>query len=661
MEEPSHPEFETGADDQPIVELSQHPEWFFQQQKPPTPDRDWNKTLPATHESIQPWISELTKKSDSRSSFNELMDTPVDFSNFLINRINVDTLTLELLAGPTYELLKGSCKSLVELKYHLEEVYKAKTDQLDWVNPEGQQYPRNLFKPLPMIPINRGRRVIPFDLFINNDLEYLRGGASSRKYTTSVTKTKATDYGHIKWIEDLFYSFAVNRESARDVYSKRRIIAVTELKIVERVEDLQLGVESYQKKLNLTKPNTYCFDLKRKEAYISYSNLRGFIYQNKDRKNRLMRIDELHKFSDGTLIDVRTALDDRLKGIRMQYLPQSVWRKSDKDRASVMIQAIDKRLKTRRIIRSLERSKSEYMGIVSTEMEIILEHTQQGISHEVLIFEMITLSMYYKTTLASDMLIDFQIKFSISIGEIVTHWFTLIALSALRRSDNENMLSLMNLILMSILMDLQVTPTKPGRMTKPYSSHRFIANYFNAGNLKMEVKDLGLNTCNHNIPLSSREVPSFDETKPQPHPLLNCPPLDVNQGDKRGTDPPIKPHSSDSFRMKVVEKLTINTPSSPHVASFHPKDIYCYYHPCVDDTEKYYGFKTGLSGQGGSIGVDLSNWEVLENSFLRGLSLPVKPNELEKGRIKKTHNLEHIIQQPLFQHKAHSYHNGVYH
>nr|GFA27783.1 hypothetical protein [Tanacetum cinerariifolium] len=47
----------------------------------------------------------------------------------------------------------------------------------------------------------------------------------------------------------------------------------------------------------------------------------------------------------------------------------------------------------------------------------------------------------------SDTLIDFRIKFSISIGEIVTHWFTLIALSALRRFDNENMLSLMNLIL----------------------------------------------------------------------------------------------------------------------------------------------------------------------------------------------------------------------
>nr|GEX12344.1 hypothetical protein [Tanacetum cinerariifolium] len=308
----------------------------------------------------------------------------------LMNRLGVDTLTPELLAGPTYELMKGSCNSLTALEYHLEEVYKATTDQLDWVNPEGQQYPHNLLQPLPLIPDNWGRPVIPFEHFINNDLEYLRGGDSSRKYTTSVTKIKAADYGHIKWIEDLvpramwiqepisydkhafwgvshwgrkrqqFYGFAVNQESVLDVYSKRRIIAVTELKIVEwhnykhlgklsnltieerfasnvslrmftrsiiiqrRVEDLQLGVKSYQKRLNLTKPDTYRSDLKRRKAYTAYSNPRGFIYQNKDKKNKLMRIDELHKFSDGTLNDVRNALDDRLKGIRMQYLPTTI-------------------------------------------------------------------------------------------------------------------------------------------------------------------------------------------------------------------------------------------------------------------------------------------------------------------------------------------------
>nr|GEV94993.1 hypothetical protein [Tanacetum cinerariifolium] len=55
------------------------------------------------------------------------------------------------------------------------------------------------------------------------------------------------------------------------------------------------------------------------------------------------------------LNDVRTALDDHLKGIRMKYLPQAIWRKSDKERAAAMIYAIDKQLKTRTIMRSLEK------------------------------------------------------------------------------------------------------------------------------------------------------------------------------------------------------------------------------------------------------------------------------------------------------------------
>ncbi|GJS17760.1 hypothetical protein Tco_0412232 [Tanacetum coccineum] len=320
------------------------------------------------------------------------MDTPLDFSAIVMNRLKVDTLTPELLTGPTFELMKGSCKSLVELEYHFEEVYKETTDQLDWNNPEGQQYPHDLRNPLPLIPNSRGRRVIPFDHFINNDLEYLSGGISSHKYTTSVTKTKAADYGHIKWIENLVLTecgvkcrsattnmhsgeshiggendnnymdllltgnllemSTPNTESLLDndklykfkegdlkrlriqdiedmllllVHDKLTNLTVEErlafnvslrmftrsIVIQRRVEDLQLGVKSDQKKLNLTKSDTYISDLKQREAYSAYSNPRGLIYQNKDKKNRLMHIDELHKFSDGTLNDVRTALNDR--------------------------------------------------------------------------------------------------------------------------------------------------------------------------------------------------------------------------------------------------------------------------------------------------------------------------------------------------------------
>ncbi|GJW25661.1 hypothetical protein Tco_0039472 [Tanacetum coccineum] len=256
FEAAAHQEFETGVHDEQAEEEVHHlPDWFQQPKRLPSPDHAWNKSVPAIHESVQPWLSNLARRQDPQESFDELIDTTFDFSTFVMNRLNVKTLTPELLAGPTFELMKGTCKSLTKLEYFCEEVYKATTEKLDWINPEGRQYPHDLRQPLPLVPNSQGHHVIAFHHFINNDLEYLRSGESSRKYSTSVTKTKAADYGHIKWIEDLvpnsmwsqvivnydkfalwgrqFYAFATTRESARDVYSKRRTIAVTKVEIVE--------------------------------------------------------------------------------------------------------------------------------------------------------------------------------------------------------------------------------------------------------------------------------------------------------------------------------------------------------------------------------------------------------------------------------------------
>ncbi|GKG52919.1 hypothetical protein Tco_0550031, partial [Tanacetum coccineum] len=68
-----------------------------------------------------------------------------------------------------------------------------------------------------------------------------------------------------------------------------------------------------------------------------------------------MRTDEHHKFNDDTLNHVRTSLNDIATGIQMVYLPKRKWSKQDKHRARVMIKAIDKKLKDRRLMRSLEK------------------------------------------------------------------------------------------------------------------------------------------------------------------------------------------------------------------------------------------------------------------------------------------------------------------
>nr|GFA00651.1 hypothetical protein [Tanacetum cinerariifolium] len=55
LEQPALQEFKTVfTKDHTIDEITQHPDWFQKPAKPPTLDRDWNKTLPAIHGPIQP-------------------------------------------------------------------------------------------------------------------------------------------------------------------------------------------------------------------------------------------------------------------------------------------------------------------------------------------------------------------------------------------------------------------------------------------------------------------------------------------------------------------------------------------------------------------------------------------------------------------------------
>ncbi|GJR60194.1 hypothetical protein Tco_1502356 [Tanacetum coccineum] len=226
-----------------------------------------------------------------------------------------------------------------------------------------------------------------------------------------------------------FYGFGVNRESACDVYSRNRILAVTKLKINEwhNYKNLDwITVRRNDDKLYTFKEGDY-----NRLRLQDIEDMMLLLVQGKlTNLNIEERLDQISNFSDGTLNDVRSALDDILKRIQMKYLPQTVWRNVDNERAGAMMQAIDQQLRNKRIIRSLER----FVG-----------------------------GRPYK-------------------GD----------------------LRLLERTIWSILTDLKVTPTKHGRMTKPYSSPRFIANCFILGIYKdghggfaVHVFSLGgdLNAC----------------------------------------------------------------------------------------------------------------------------------------------------------------------
>ncbi|GJV77413.1 hypothetical protein Tco_1508997 [Tanacetum coccineum] len=160
--------------DKPNGEAAPKSGWFKKPNKPPTPDRAWNTTNSIDFRLPQTWINNNAKAREPPRMFNELISTPIDFSAYVMNHLKIDNMTQEILVGPAFNLLKGSCKSFVELEFHVEECYKVVTDQLDWNKPKGHENPFDLSKPLPLIKV-QGRQVVPADYFFNNDLEYLKG------------------------------------------------------------------------------------------------------------------------------------------------------------------------------------------------------------------------------------------------------------------------------------------------------------------------------------------------------------------------------------------------------------------------------------------------------------------------------------------------------
>ncbi|GJR60533.1 copia protein [Tanacetum coccineum] len=291
------------TDKQPDDEAAPKFDWFKKPDRPPTPDHDWTKRQQINFKPPQTWISKVAHAQEPPTSFDKLTDTPFDFPAFVLNRLNINNLTQEIL-----------------------------------------------------------------DYFINNDLEYLKGGSLSREYSTSVTKSKAATY-EVKWIEDLASELWSPEKSLDEIEVRRddqklytfkegdflrlrlqdiedMLLLLVQQKLtnltIDEWYDLNVALRMYtirivistasgrslircqsnQKKLNLTRQDTFRSGLRRRNAYTAYSDPHGVIYMDQNSRNRLMRTDELYKFSDGTLNDVQTFLQDITSDLRMDYLPK---------------------------------------------------------------------------------------------------------------------------------------------------------------------------------------------------------------------------------------------------------------------------------------------------------------------------------------------------
>ncbi|GKD44743.1 hypothetical protein Tco_1269388 [Tanacetum coccineum] len=294
----------------------------------------------------EPWFINLLSTEKDPLTFDELIATLIDFSKFVKNHLKIDKLTNAHLVRPVYKLLKGTCKSSIELDYNMEECFKALTDKLDWNNTKGDRCPFDLIKPLPMKG-RPGRLTVATKDFFNNDLEFLKSSDPVKKCTMSITKTKAARY-EIMGIEDMVHTLWSATKVRYDKDAEKGIKHWVP----------SVSCERYQKKLNLNKPQNTFLGIEFKELYTPSFDPPGVIFEDLYKQKRVMRADELYKFSDGTFKTVRDELHHRQLNFRLEYnddMPKRKWSAMDKRRSGLMVDFIDKQMLERRIIRNLER------------------------------------------------------------------------------------------------------------------------------------------------------------------------------------------------------------------------------------------------------------------------------------------------------------------
>nr|GEU41943.1 hypothetical protein [Tanacetum cinerariifolium] len=110
---------------------------------------------------------------------------------------------------------------------------------------------------------------------------------------------------NLNYIEDMYLlkvqgklhhlklEFKIDFINALLLYIRRDVIK-------NKIEDVQLGVESYQRTLNLTKPKFYFSGIDQKVSYTTSGTEKGVVYLNKHDIKSFMKLDEVHKFCDGT-------------------------------------------------------------------------------------------------------------------------------------------------------------------------------------------------------------------------------------------------------------------------------------------------------------------------------------------------------------------------
>nr|GEV18613.1 hypothetical protein [Tanacetum cinerariifolium] len=281
------------------------------------------------------------------------------FMDWFCKRRGITELKPQDLEGPAYEIIKVFHPDVIHLQYQMEECHKLLTDNVD-----DPILRHNVSKPLPLGG-PPGQVTIQSHFFFNKDLEYLRYGSKGRRPALSISKMKAAYYSdagleqmECKYDIAAMYGishwwfqrqqFYIDRHTSegdrRAVRTHMRILSVV------RIEVFSMYGYDYMKNIVLRRADL-------NEHVIAERDFMAVIFQDKYGVQMMMRFNEIHKFSDGTLQQIDEALDYRVKEFRINRMNLGLnrfWTKKDVDRCKAFMFTIQRRLRTRRIFRNLE-------------------------------------------------------------------------------------------------------------------------------------------------------------------------------------------------------------------------------------------------------------------------------------------------------------------
>ncbi|GJV01233.1 hypothetical protein Tco_1334802 [Tanacetum coccineum] len=173
---------------------------------------------------------------------------------------------------------------------------------------------------------------------LKTNTPYLSKKIRPHQYATSITKNYAARY-HIHGIEDMIpdrwskethrYIFeALNEdmyllqvqdklhhlplEFVKD-FNNALLLFIKRVVIQNSVKDIQLGVESYQQTLNLTKPMMFFEGIDQRIPFTMSGTYKGVVYLNQHNIKSFMKLSEVKKLCDGTLEKIRENLVDMVK------------------------------------------------------------------------------------------------------------------------------------------------------------------------------------------------------------------------------------------------------------------------------------------------------------------------------------------------------------